>query len=70
MTIQECIGLPNQDGNTVLRSLPNHIRILATNQVGQLDWHSGLYFNDRGDVVCGISWLLFNTEKWECLNNS
>jgi hypothetical protein len=66
---QECIGLPNQDGNTVLRSLPTHIRILATNQVGQFDPFSGLYLHEQG-TVCGIYWLLSNTDKWTCLNNS
>jgi hypothetical protein len=71
MNNQECIGLPNQDGNTVLRSLPPaHIRLIDTNQVLSLDPLTSFYFDNKGEAFCGSYWLLGNMEKWICSINS
>jgi hypothetical protein len=74
---RDFIGLPNQNGNTVLHNLPTLIRVVdrhameVLSVLGQSDRalhlheETGVYRNDNETPILPARWLAANVGKWE-----
>ena len=58
----ESIGLPNANGDTVLRSSPATIRLLHSMEV--LHFQMGTYRGEDGIPRFSGEWLVRNLDKW------
>jgi len=58
----ESIGLPNANGDTVLRRSPATIRLLHSQEI--LYFQMGTYRGEDGIPRFGGEWLVRNAGKW------